>query len=792
MNRKIHLLVLRDIMARRFQFGALAIIIALGIAIFVAMTVAFNNAERSYDRTYKETRFADFSVEVNAAPESVIAEVGRLPNVEAVEGRVVMDTGLPVDENRLVQARLIGVPTDRRPAVNDVIVQSGRYFQSGERDVVLPLDNFADFHNYEIDQHLQVYTPQGLRKLRIVGTVSSPEYLLMAESKQDLLPSPRRFGVFFVPNAYLQELFGMQGQVNEVNVLVESQGEREETIAAVSGVLEPYGVQQTVRQEDQPSKAATELDLEGGRDFAILLPTLVLIIAAFAIYIAMSRLVRAQRTLIGLFRGIGYGRGSIVVHYLLFAVVIGVVGGSVGVAAGYGLGYLLTGMYADALAIPLIAHEFQLTPIVISVIVSLAVALVAAAAPAWAASRMLPAPAMRPSPEVALAKGSVPFVERVFGLGRRPPLLARLTVRNIWRSPMRSLYTVGAIALAAVLLVVGLSSFDSMDFVMDRQFEKTDRWDVAATFWSAQGDEALAEISDLEGVREAERLYLTPAELRMDSKRTNIELVAVQEDTRLHGFDLGGGKAADEALGGGGIILTTGVADQLGVGVGDGVDITTEASPNAVRLLVGGVSKEFTGGLAYVSLATKDELGLPSGFNAVWLETASRSDSEDVQAALYQMSGIQGAQIKEEIRDDWQDMMALFNVMAGVIVSFCMVMAGAIVFNTMTVNVLERERETATMRTLGAGRASVGLMLVAEGLIFSLLAILPGLALGTMAASYLIHTWSSEFWTMWFHMRTITYVLIAAVIIVATLVSTIPSIWHSNRMNLAEATKVLA
>jgi putative ABC transport system permease protein len=777
-------------MARRFQFGALAIIIALGIAIFVSMTVAFNNAERSYDRTYEATHFADFSVEINEAPESVVEQVGGLENVEAVEGRLVMDTGLPVDENRLVQARLIGLPADRRPAVNDVIVESGRYFQPGDTDVVLPLDKFADFYGYESDDPLQVYTPQGLQPLRIVGTVSSPEYLLMAESKQDLLPSPRRFGVFFVPNAYLQELFGMQGQVNEVHVLVESEGQREDTISDVTGLLEPYGVQQTVRQEDQPSKAATELDLEGGREFAILLPALVLVIAAIAIYIAMSRLVRAQRTLIGLFRGIGYGRGSIVVHYLLFAVVIGVVGGSVGVAAGYGLGYLLTGLYADALAIPLITHEFQLTPIVISVIVSLGVALVAAAAPAWAASRMLPAPAMRPSPEVALAKGSVPFVERVFGLGRRPPLLVRLAVRNIWRSPMRSLYTVGAIALAAVLLVVGLSSFDSMDFIMDYQFEKTDRWDVAATFWSPQDDQTLVEINDLDGVREAEPVYLTPAEIQADSKRTNVELLAVEEDTRLHGFDLGGGKTADEALGGGGIILTKGVAEELDIGVGDSVDITTEAGSRALE--VSRVSKEFAGGLGYVSLATKDDLGLPGGFNAVWLGTASRADSEEVQAALYQMPGVQGAQIKEEIRDDWQEMMSLFNVMAGVIVAFCMVMAGAIVFNTMTVNVLERERETATMRTLGAGRPSVVVMLAAEGLTFSLLAILPGLALGTVAASYLIHTWSSEFWTMWFHMRTTTYVMIAAVIVVAALVSTVPSIWYCNRMNLAEATKVLA
>jgi putative ABC transport system permease protein len=789
MKRKINLLVIRDMMARRFQFAALAIIIALGIAIFVSMIVAYGNLQRSYDHTYEETHLADFTVEVKAAPQTAVDQVRQVANVKAAEGRVVIDTGLPVDNARLVQARLIGLPADRRPAVNDVIVESGRYFEAGETDVVLVLKKFADFYHYRSGDVLQVYTSQGLKPLTVVGTVSSPEYLLMAESKQDLLPSPRRFGVLFLPNAYLQELFGMQGQDNEVNVLVDSQGQREATIAAVSTLLEPYGVQQTVRQEDQPSKAATELDLKGAREFAILIPALVLVIAALAIYIAMSRLVRAQRTLIGLFRGIGYGRGSIVVHYLLFAVVIGVVGGSAGVAAGYGLGYLLTGWYAGSLAIPLVTHEFQLTPIVISVAISLAVALVAAAAPAWTASRMLPAPAMRPSPEAALAKGSVPFVERVFGLGRRPPLLVRLAVRNIWRSPVRSLYTVGATALAAVLLVVGLSSFDSMDFIMNYQFEKTDRWDVAASFSSPQNEGTLTSIEGLEGVQRAERVYMTPAEMAAGSKHTNAELEAVQEDTRLHGFDLGGGKTAAEALGGGGIILTTGVADQLGVGVGDSVDITTEAGSKS--LVVSGVSREFTGGLAYVSLATKDGMGLPSGFNAVWLETTSAAASEGVQAALYQMPGIQGAQIKQEIRDDWKQLMSLFNVMAGVIVAFCMVMAGAIVFNTMTVNVLERERETATMRTLGAGRPSVSLMLASEGLIFSLLAIVPGLALGTIAASYLIHTWSSEFFTMWFHMYTTTYLLIAAIIVVAALVSTIPSIWHSNRMDLAEATKVL-
>ena len=152
---------------------------------------------------------------------------------------------------------------------------------------------------------------------------------------------------------------------------------------------------------------------------------------------------------------------------------------------------------------------------------------------------------------------------------------------------------------------------------------------------------------------------------------------------------------------------------------------------------------------------------------------------------------IEGAQIKDEMRSDFQETLAFFNVLSDIIVVFCLVMAIAIVFNTMTVNVLERERETATMRTLGSGAGTVSGMLVLEGLTFSLLAIAPGLILGTIAASYVMSTYSSEFFTMWFYMRPSTYVLIAAISILAALISTVPSIWHCNRMNLVEATKVL-
>ncbi len=791
MNKKIHLLVLRDILARRYQFGALMVIIGLGIAVYVCLTVAFENIGRSYDRTYRETNFADFTVEIDSAPASTVEEIRGLPNVEAVVGRQVIDTGLVAPGDRLVQARLVGVPADRRPEVNDIVIEVGRYLQPSDTDALLPVLAFADFYGLKPGDTLQVQSPSGLKDFEIAGIVSSPEYLILAESKQDFLASPRRFGVFFLPETRLEQLFGREGEINEVGVVVSNEAAREETLSAVEGVLAPYGVKVATFSEDQPSKAATELDLEGGRQFATLLPALILAVGAFAIYIAMSRLVHAQRTIIGLFRAVGYGTVAIIGHYLLIAAVIAAAGAAGGIAVGYGLSYALTDAYAAALDIPLVTNEFQAVPILVGVLVSLLVSLVAAAVPAWSAARLLPASAMRPSPEVALTKGYSSQVERVFALGRRPPMLLRVSLRNVWRAPRRTFYTVGAISLALLLLVIGFSTFDSMNFTIDKQFGETDRWDVAAAFSASKGEDSLAEARAIDGVTMAEPIYMTPATATSGSEATNVELLAMEPEQRLHGFDLDGGGDAGEILTRGEVILPTGVADKLGVGRGDRLNISTGG--RTASLEVGGVSNEAMGGLAYLSMATLEgELGLPAGFNGLLIETASPSKNEPVQMALYEMAGVAGVQIKDEMRNDFQEVLALFSVMIWFVVAFCMVMAAAIVFNTMTVNVLEREREIATMRTLGSSSWFVASALLGESLALGLLAVAPGLVLGTLASSYLMASFQSEFFSMLFHVSTRTYVVVASLVLAAILVSTLPSIRHCDRMNLAEATKVLA
>ncbi len=792
MRSKMLLLAFRDVAARRYQFAALAIIVALGVAIYVCLDVAFGNIGRSYDRTYQETHVADFTVSVDGAPASVVDSIRAIPNVQRATARQVIDTGAVAPGGHLVQARLIGLPVGERPAVNDVVVQSGRYLQPGDTDVALPVRAFADYYHLKPGDTVQVYGAQGLQTLTIAGTVASPEYLILAESKQDLLASASRFGVFFLPETELEQLFNRQGQVNDVDVVVADAGRREQTITAVTDALAQYGVKEVVRSEDQPSRAGTQLDLDGAKQFALLLPALILAVAAFAIYIAMSRIVRAQRTVIGLFRALGYDTGQIVAHYLIIAGLVALGGAVAGVVLGYALSYVLTNAYASALNIPLVTNAIQPLPVVESVLISLLVALLAAAFPAWSAARLLPAPAMRPDPASALSDGASLPLERIFGLGRRPPMLLRLSLRNVWRSPRRALYTIGAVSLALVLLVLGFSTFDSMNFTLDQQFLHTDRWDVAAVFSSPQSAQTLTAAKAIDGVTSAEPVYITPAELKStDGNTTEVELTALSPGQQLHGFDVRGGGDADAILSAGAAILSSGVAGDLGVGRGDTVQITVAGT--TAKLEVGAISDEALGGLAYVSMDVKEtQLALPAGFNGLFLSTKSSSANSSVQAALYQLPGAEAVQIKDEMRNDWQDVMGLFNVMIWFVVAFCLAMAAAITFNTMTVNVLDREREIATIRMIGSGPLFVASTLLLEGLFLSILSVAPGLIAGTLVSSRIMTAFNSEFFSLIFHVRPMTYVVVSLLVLGAATLSTLPSIRRCLTLDLAKATKVLS
>lgn len=790
MIRRLLLKSRRDIRASLAQTIALVVIVALGIASFTALLGAYRDLGSSYNHTYDELRFADIDFSLQQGNEAALEAVRKVDGVKAATGRLVIDTtyDLPGDGGAgdQIRSRLIGMPADRQPDVNSVLIESGSYFAPGDPNQALVDTHFAEFYGIKPGDTVTPLINGQISDLHVSGIITSPEYLIASPSKQDILPSARSFAVLFVPLEALQSLTGNPGVINDIAVTLTDGANADAVTADIRKILEPYGVKEVTPRSEQPSYAALKLDLDGYREIAYLMPGIILLVAAASVYVMISRHVRAQQPQIGVMKALGYGNGPIIFHYLAVALFIGLSGSIIGSLGGIPLERALTGYYASDLGIPLVETHIYFSLLLGGALLSLGITALAGLGPALSVTRMLPARAMHMDPASAHIKGREVFLEKLLPM----PFWPRLALRNVFRVRRRSLSTAMGVIFAFMLLMMSWGMIDSINYMLSHTFDDVELWDMTANFNSPQTDATLSEIRSWQGVNKAEPFLQLPAAISANGHSSNILLSAIQPDQTLHKLELSGGVSPVDALAPGKIVLTTTTADSLQVKEGDKVTVTSAQLSR--ELEVSSTVPELMSSVAYVSL---DSLTQAEGlarpvFNGLRLSVAPDA-TQTVKSDLNYLPGAAGIQEKSVMSSDWRTLMSFFYVFIGVIMAFAVAMAFALLFNTMTVNVLEQQRELATMRAVGTGDGRITWQLTMENTILWLFSLLPGLLLGYLVTLQLGKAFQSDIFSLQIHILPSTYFLTALGILATMLLAALPAIRRISRLNLAEATKIL-
>ena len=792
MTRILLLKSFRDLRRTLAQSLALILISLLGVSSFVALIGAFRDLGTSYNHAYDQLKFADVEISLNSAPQGVLDKVSQVSGVQAVTGRLIIDAGMPTPQTGsnssggVVRARLIGIPADQHPSVNDVLVEQGSYLQPSNQASTLLESHFADIYDLKPGDTVSPIVDGKTVPLKIAGVVASPEYLIVSASRQDAIPSARSFAVLFMPLTEVQQVANMSGQINDLAIRFAPGANQSAALNQVQQILAPYGVISTTLRADQPSNAALRLDLNGYREIAFLMPGLILLVGAASLYVMLGRQIRAQQSQIGLMKALGYTTRSVELHYLATAVGIALIGALLGIALGIPLEHALTSAYASELGIPLVKSRLYLDIFGIGILLSLIAALLGALGPTRQVAKLEPASAMRPSPATGgTATGE--FLERVQGL----PVWARMSLRNVLRGRRRSLTTGLGIIFAFTLVLVGWSFIDSMNYVTNRHFNTVERWDETVLFRSLQPGTTQTTIANIDGVRAVEPFIQTPSTLSAGGRQQDIQLNAIPTNGNLHSLQLPSGINPSTALASGQIVLTKASASDLHVSTGDTVTVVNQYGSH--QLHVSATVDELLSSVAYISVDDARSWTGASNqpINAAYV-TVDPAKQSQVQSALYNLPGVASVQLKSAEKSDWTSLMGLFYALMGTILAFAVIMAFALLFNTMTVNVLEREREFATMRAVGTGSGMIALLLSTESVVLWILAAIPGLLVGYWAALQMGKAFQSDLFSFSIVVQPLTLVVTAAGILITMLLAAVPAMRRVNHLNLAESTKVLS
>jgi len=769
----------RDIRGQWPQFAAVVGTIMLGVALFAASFDAYRNLEESYGNLHRELRSADLWI-TGGAVDAIAAQARARDGVVAVEQRIQADVPLRIGRDKL-RGRIVSLPPDGRPAINDVLVTTGQ--EPTGPSSVLAEKHLDDHFDLAPGDPVSVFSEgTGWVEVEVSGSAASAEYLWPARSRQEVITLPDDFGVLFVPWELAEDV--TSADANQVLVRL-ADGADPGLLDELEQLAITAGATEVQTRAEQPSNAILQEDIDGFRELSAAFPILFLTAAGLAAYTLLARRVRSERRLIGMLLASGLRRADVLRHYLGYGVLAGVLGAGVGVLGGMAAARALTRVYLQFIDLPMEAAVFAVREV--TVIGGLAFGLVAgalsAAAPALFASRIPPADAMRGI--VPAGGGRYSLLERIIPPLRRLPTRWRSVLRGIARNRRRTAYTVLGVTLSLVLIVTSWSMIDTMDGLLARQFDQVMIQDARVELAGPQPPDVLARLREVDGVARVEGVVTAPATLTGPAGRYPSVLTALPEDTELHGFVLPDGTRTSLSATDG-VLVGIGARPILGAEPGEMLTLRSAHLGMTEQVRLAGYVDEPLGTFVYSSHAhVRDLAGSDLPVTGALVGFAPDVDREAVRREISGLEMVAAYEDAQALVAVYQDFTGLFYGFVGGALVLGGLMASAILFTTMSVNVLERAREIATLRASGVRRREISRLITAENLLMTLLGIAPGLLAGVVGGQLLMRSFSSDLFQLELIVRPRTLVLSSIAVIVAALLSQWPSLRAVGRLDLA-------
>ncbi len=206
----------RDLWHLRGQVSAAALVVACGMAAFVSMRSTYESLLSAQAEYYTAYRFADVFAQVKRAPENLALRIAEIPGVAQVRTRVAMPVTLDIPGlEEPASGRLISVPDRRRPMINDLFLRRGRYVEADRDNEVIVSEAFAIANRLNVGDSIGAIINGRWKRLRIVGTALSPEYIYEVGGGA-IFPDNRRFGVMWMGERVLAAAFDMDGAFNDL------------------------------------------------------------------------------------------------------------------------------------------------------------------------------------------------------------------------------------------------------------------------------------------------------------------------------------------------------------------------------------------------------------------------------------------------------------------------------------------------------------------------------------------------------------------------------------------------
>ena len=644
----------------------------------------------------------------------------------------------------------------------------------------------------EVGDTVTIGAGQGTLNFTIVGFGYHPMHLYFAVPGSIVPAESGTFATGYLTSSGLEALANVSsGTANMLLIDVHGNPEYDlqstdevegEDLAAIidSMKITVSQIDQSAIIYDRSGVESVELlraDAEGAMVTYPVITAMLVLVAGITIFLSLQRLIQSQAREIAILRTLGIPRSAIMPSYVLAPIGIGLFGTIIGIIFGIFLGSpAMELVYENIMGIPVIGENFSFTQVLEISIITMLLVMFSGVRPAWQAANLDPLKALRGQTDVKLSSKAIQqFTSKL-------PTTIGLTIRSSTRKPIRLAFTFFAVGLSMLILGSMLFMMNSMEDVFIGNADESSNWDQQAIVFPGMEVEIVdwAEENSID----YELLLTLPANPDGDSRQLTamgLDVFSTSGNEAMQTLSLIEGELPNQGNEPPEALVDEGIQHFLGWSIGEVHAI--RFGSQLVEFKITGITDGEIARTVYFNRADlSSELDLEA--TSVFL---TYPDEFDRPNELGDMSI--GVIDKQETIDAMESLMEQQQGFFIAIQVLGVVIAIVVLFNTLIINLAERDLELATLRVLGAPIGRIGSMMLGEHFAIGLIGGALGAIFSILGTQWMIS--SLVQWSFYFTVDAdplISSYLVGIVLFISVALTPV-GMWRVHRMDLVEKVK---
>ena len=670
----------RDIKNNLSQFLAIFLMIFLGVFVYVGIGSEIEGMNVNSENFYKETNMPDLWVSGSFTDNDLTNIADKTSKKLTVFGNIVNKDKTDLEINFI-----------NNDDVSSLYVIDGKEFNY-DSDKIWFDSELAHNLNYEVGDKVTINFNGTEITKEIAGLVMNPEHVYAVKDASQVFPSHDDYGFIYISSKYYP--LGENNIVyNYVLIDTDKPKEVKKDIENMSNVIS------VTDREANTSYAMFRTEIDSHKTYAGVFPVIFLFIAVLSVITTMNRIVKNQRTEIGILKALGFKKSKIILHYTFYGFIISLLA----VILGHILGQTLLGNYILTLestyfSLPVLTAEINYGYFVISAFIIFLVVL-ATYFSCFKELEGVAAETLRPK---APKKLKHTWIEKQH-IWHHLKFKTQWNLRDVFRSKARSLMAIIGVAGSTMLVVCAFGMLNTLDNFISWQYDDIYHFKNQINL-NTPGviDSSLED-------------YGTTSSMGIEIKNEGPESLTIDDSGKYITYtDYNKEKIS---LKNEGVMITEKLADKYNLKVGDNITFKIYGTNSWHTLEVTQINRAPSAQNVTISKETYESLGYIYIPSVVYTNEKVSDDFGTVYS-------------KEVLRENSSTMLNTMSSVIVIMIIAALLLGAVVIYNLGILSYTEKIRELATLKVLGFNSKNVGKVLKQQNLWLSVIGVIIGLPLG--------------------------------------------------------------